>query len=244
MKHISILTLAASLLLATAAASGMNIASRTALGPPLICFPWEIGSAKSLPWSTAAEGMDVDPKYKSESLVTDTLTILDESKDPLVHAETLLRAAIYASRFDTDKKARGNSYMTAIALQVMDRGLRAACAGNSDPLRWLDVALVFGIDRNMSGSLQNLQPNATAGESYLNRAIDLSKDDGAMHLLAAAFWLDTPNPNASALIAKHYEMALARTQEKSPARTSVYAFRERFNFFFDDKKRGSKESKK
>ncbi|MDQ6760281.1 MAG: hypothetical protein M3Z32_10520 [Acidobacteriota bacterium] len=69
-------------------------------GPPLICHPYDIGGAPSLPWgSNAAAGWDnPDPSYSVQQLSADTLRLLDDKTPVLVRMETLRRAAIYGEK--------------------------------------------------------------------------------------------------------------------------------------------------
>lgn len=64
-------------------------------GPPLVCHPFEIGNARSLPWS-GSNWRDVDKKYDINRLVDDTLSLLTAETPILVRMETLRRATIYA----------------------------------------------------------------------------------------------------------------------------------------------------
>lgn len=84
MKSLRILLLAA-----LSAAPLMLVA-----GTPLICHPYEIGGAKSLP---AGEWKGADPKYDRSNLVPDTLALLTPETPIIVRMETLRRAAIYAT---------------------------------------------------------------------------------------------------------------------------------------------------
>jgi hypothetical protein len=63
-------------------------------GTPLICHPYAIGDAPSLP---AGEWKGADPKYDRTHLVRDTLALLTPETPVLVRMETLRRAAIYAT---------------------------------------------------------------------------------------------------------------------------------------------------
>jgi hypothetical protein len=84
-------------LLVTAVALALVLLSRPALaGPPLICFPFEIGAARTLPMGHG-NWHDTDPKYDVSHLVADTLAILTPETPVLVRMETIRRAAIYAS---------------------------------------------------------------------------------------------------------------------------------------------------
>src|ERR1700737_4131334 len=69
-------------------------------GPPLICHPYDIGNAQSLPWGQGRDAMgfdNPDPSYDTKQLTRDTLKILDAVAPVLVRMETLRRAALYGS---------------------------------------------------------------------------------------------------------------------------------------------------
>lgn len=75
----------------------MIAVARPALaGPPLLCHPFEIGSAASLPWRGTAGWFDGQPDYDLRHLVEDTASLLTPSTPVIVRMETLRRAAIYA----------------------------------------------------------------------------------------------------------------------------------------------------
>lgn len=65
-------------------------------GPPLVCFPFDIGAAKTLPMA-GADWRATDPRYDVSRLADDTLAILTADTPVLVRMETIRRAAIYAS---------------------------------------------------------------------------------------------------------------------------------------------------
>jgi hypothetical protein len=65
-------------------------------GPPLVCFPFEIGNARTLPMG-AAGWRATDPTYDVSRLVEDTLALLGPETPVLVRMETLRRATIYAA---------------------------------------------------------------------------------------------------------------------------------------------------
>lgn len=66
-------------------------------GPPLICHPYTIGAAKSLPGGGGAHWLGIDKSYSRENLITDTLALLTPETPILVRMETLRRAAIYST---------------------------------------------------------------------------------------------------------------------------------------------------
>lgn len=65
-------------------------------GTPLICHPYAIGNAKSLPGSDG-DWKGVNPNYDRTHLVRDTLALLAPETPVIVRMETLRRAAIYAT---------------------------------------------------------------------------------------------------------------------------------------------------
>lgn len=73
-------------------------------GTPLICHPYAIGDARTLP---GGPGRGVDPAYDRKNLTRDTLALLTPEMPILVRMETLRRAAIYATNDlrDWDKDA-------------------------------------------------------------------------------------------------------------------------------------------
>jgi hypothetical protein len=66
-------------------------------GPPLVCFPFEIGTAASLPWTTGANYKGMRPDYDVSRLSADTIALLTPSTPVIVRMETLRRAALYGT---------------------------------------------------------------------------------------------------------------------------------------------------
>jgi hypothetical protein len=85
------------LLMFTAALAAALFAARPALaGPPLLCFPFDIGVARSLPMGTGS-WRATDPRYDVAHLVDDTVALLTPDAPIVVRMETLRRATIYAA---------------------------------------------------------------------------------------------------------------------------------------------------
>jgi hypothetical protein len=74
------------------------LAVPTPAGPPLICHPIDIGSARSLPWPNDGGNLVGLPDYDISHLVPETLSLLGPDTDVLIRMETLRRATIYAQR--------------------------------------------------------------------------------------------------------------------------------------------------
>ena len=156
-------------------------------GPPLLCHPFDIGSAQSLPW----DGSDRTwwkgrPDYNLNNLVAETEALLTPSTPVLVRMETLRRAAIYASR-DAQVAAR---LMSAFN----ERARRAGAA--SDPLVLFDggyltetfrqISLLEGETefrtgaRNVRGVIGNAD-----GYAMVARSLSLRPNDPALEFAAA-----------------------------------------------------------
>jgi hypothetical protein len=84
-------------LLVAAAGLAAVLLSRPALaGPPLLCFPFDIGSARSLPMGHG-NWHETDSTYDVSHLVPDTLALLTPATPVRVRMETIRRATIYAA---------------------------------------------------------------------------------------------------------------------------------------------------
>src|SRR6266404_7524668 len=88
-RRFAVLALAATLLAPLAAFAG----------PPLICHPFNIGDAKSLPFQGPGWS-EVQPGYDTSRLVDDTMALLAPDTPVIIRMETLRRASLYA-RNDT-----------------------------------------------------------------------------------------------------------------------------------------------
>ena len=73
-------------------------ASVAMAGPPLLCHPFDIGTAQSLPWDGDDNWRGRAGAANLQTLVTDTQALLAPATPVIVRMETLRRAAIYASR--------------------------------------------------------------------------------------------------------------------------------------------------
>jgi hypothetical protein len=117
----------------TAAALVLTFAAPALAGPPLLCHPFDIGTAKSLPWDGAAGWSQGRADYPLKQLVADTEAILQPATPVIVRMETLRRAAIYASQD------------AAVAAALVDRLSAKATAGATAPdtLASLDAAYLI-----------------------------------------------------------------------------------------------------
>jgi hypothetical protein len=144
-------------------------------GPPLICWPLEIGDAKSLPWDSR-KGEKAD--YPIDRLVEDTLPLLSPDTPVLVRMETLRRATIYAH-----KDARVASDLLA---RVKARALDAEAKGKPDADACFDAGYLIECYRHIS-LISRLKTWATGpdGYDYVLKGIGLSGGNPEMAFGAA-----------------------------------------------------------
>jgi hypothetical protein len=83
-------------LIGSIVATTLAIATPVFAGPPLLCFPFETGGAKTLPMK-GGDWKSVDPKYDVSHLTADTLALLTPATPVVARMETIRRATIYAS---------------------------------------------------------------------------------------------------------------------------------------------------
>ena len=89
-------------------------------GPPLLCHPFEIGNARSLPWS-GSEWRAVDKNYIINRLVEDTVALLTPETPVLVRMETLRRATVYAVWSMNDYKVGYSVKDATVASELLAR---------------------------------------------------------------------------------------------------------------------------
>ena len=181
-------------LLGIAAAAIVTSSTPAFAGPPLLCHPFDIGTARSLPWSGAHSWFDGDPGYRIEKVVADTEGLLTPSTPVVVRMETLRRAAIYAS-------ADG-----AVAARLLDRFVKRAeapnASGQPDALHLLDAAYIAGAYREMAmlGRDSFWAPRAaglraalgnTKDAALIGRSVAARPDDPGIRFAAALILADS-----------------------------------------------------
>lgn len=77
-------------------ATSLVLATPAFAGPPLLCFPFDTGGAKTLPMK-GGDWKTIDASYDVSHLTADTLALLTPSTPVVARMETIRRATIYAS---------------------------------------------------------------------------------------------------------------------------------------------------
>ena len=175
-----------SLFTAFLAVAALVTARPAQAGPPLLCHPFDIGSAASLPWSGSASWFDGKPDYRLSGLVSDTEALLVPSTPVVVRMETLRRAAIYAS------------HDPQVASALLER-LGAKAQSSKTALALLDSAYVTEALRQIT------QIGGVTGAKHHVRAIeDLIRDRDGWKQMKASLAASPDDPGlqfAAALIA-------------------------------------------
>jgi hypothetical protein len=179
---------------AVLAAVTLAIAAPALAGPPLLCHPFEIGTARSLPWDGSRGWSHGRSDYKLENLVGDTEALLAPTTPVIVRMETLRRASLYAS-------ADG-----AVATQLLNRMMARARSSEqgtrASALAWLDAAYVAEAFREVTllsetpefrGRVAGVRTALGDADGYalIRTSLAASPDDPAIQFAAALIAADT-----------------------------------------------------
>jgi hypothetical protein len=165
----------------TSIAAVLFLTTAAFAGPPLICHPFDIGNAKSLPWISHDWNLTGAESYATTNLANDTLAILEASQVPLVHMETLRRATLYARK---DPVA---------ARQLLARLVARTHSGESsshpDAFALFDAAYLTETYQQWLGEKGDNPANGLDGRAWIKKAIELRGNDPQMEFAAALITL-------------------------------------------------------
>ena len=162
----------------------LGVAAPALAGPPLLCHPFDIGSARSLPWDGTNAWWQGRADYNLQNLVADTEAILTPSTPVIVRMETLRRAALYAS-LDDKVAARLLSSVTARAAAGAASASALFDAGYLTET-YKQIAMLRG-ERQFADRARTIAGviGQADGTAMLNRAIALRPDDASLRFAAA-----------------------------------------------------------
>ncbi len=160
------------------------LVSAAVAGPPLICHPFDIGNAKSLPWISHNWNLSGGENYDTHNLASDTLGILDGSQVPLVHMETLRRATLYARKDPLAAKQ--------LLVQLVTRARSTEAGSHPDAFAFFDAAYLAEAYKQWLGEGGGNPANGLDGLSWIKKAIELSGNDAQMEFAAALITLHGP----------------------------------------------------
>jgi hypothetical protein len=153
-------------------------------GPPLVCHPINIGSAQSLPWTSATWNLSGEESYDVSHLVADTLHLLGPETPVLVRMETIRRAALYSQ----NSAAVAKELLSDMAARATrdERGALAAFDYGYliETYRQLEMAL--RMSRSTGNRANWVNPAAGLdGYAWVKKAIGIRGGDAEMEFAAA-----------------------------------------------------------
>ena len=190
-------------MMALVASTGIALA-----GPPLLCHPFDIGTAKSLTWDGSRGWMGRADGINMQTLVADTEALLTPTTPVIVRMETLRRAAIYASRD------------AQVAPQLLQR-LQARAGNGTDPLASFDAGYLVETYRQI-GELGKYGNSGLQAKHDVVAALVKDVDGYAMVQKSLAARANDPGLEfASALIAASINRKTAYNQHAVKARAGA-----------------------
>ncbi|NOT61051.1 MAG: hypothetical protein HOP19_12605 [Acidobacteria bacterium] len=163
----------------------LSVYQEAQAGPPLICHPYDIGNAKSLPWN-GKEWRDIKTDYDLNRLADDTLALLTPDVPVIVRMETLRRAVIYSvwARYDKEVgyTVRDGKIANALLARLQDR----AQAGEA--LAVFDAG--YFVETWKNAAPRNETTTLPNGYAQVQKAIAMRNHDSAMEFAAAVIRYD------------------------------------------------------
>jgi hypothetical protein len=153
-------------------------------GPPLVCHPFDIGNAKSLPWISHDWNLTGGENFDINNLTRETLAILDETQVPLVHMETLRRATLYARKDPAAAKQ--------LLLKLVARAQNNESADHPNPLAFFDAAYLTEAYKQWLGEKGQNPANGLDGHTWTKKATELRPSDPQLAFGAALITLSGP----------------------------------------------------
>ena len=167
----------------------LALATPALAGPPLLCHPFNIGDARSLPWDGTRAFWQGRADYRLENLAADTEALLTPSTPVIVRMETLRRAALYAS---ADAEIAAGLYTT-----FSQRLLASQRNGRASDLAKFDFAYLTETYRQIAeldngknefrgrGPALRKLIGATDGYALIKKSLGQPSTDPAMEFAAA-----------------------------------------------------------
>jgi hypothetical protein len=186
-------------------------------GPPLLCHPFAIGDARSLPWGAGSDWNSPSAACDIRRLVADTLELLTPGAPVIVRMETLRRATIYSGK--------DSRVASALLSQLMARILNAEAGSRPDALAWFDAGYLvetykqfdLAYQWKMLGAQKPANPaEGLDGREWVAKAIGLGGDRPAMEFAASLMQGNWPN--------EHLRRALAEASDGSLVARNLVQF--------------------
>jgi len=157
-------------------------------GPPLICHPFAIGDAPSLPWVPDKNSWNSpDPKYDTSKLADDTLRLLDSGPALLPRMETIRRAVVYSTR----NAAAGQE----LSNRLLARALASEVKGQNNSLALFDAGYFIESMKQMSPISKSTAFSAIDGYDLAKRSLPGLQDKPAAEYALGLMLAGTSWPN-------------------------------------------------
>jgi hypothetical protein len=151
-------------------------------GPPLLCHPFDIGSARSLPWDGTNAWWQGKADYQLQNLVADTEALLTPATPVIVRMETLRRAALYAS---LDGTVAAN-LLTSVTSRASASSMTALFDAGYLTETYRQIAMLRG-ERQFGKRADTIAAalGKADGLAMLNKAVTMRPDDASLQFAAA-----------------------------------------------------------
>ena len=143
-------------------------------GPPLICHPFDAGTAVLLPWGSGPGWNTPDRSYDVQKLSSDTLKLLTPTTPVLARMEIMRRATIYAGQ---DRKVAA-----ALLKAVVDRA-KSSAPGSKDPMPLFDAGYLIESYRQHAPTAGSLA--GAEGYGLVVQALQLAGNNAEMEFAAS-----------------------------------------------------------
>ena len=160
-------------------------------GPPLLCRPFDIGEARSLPWQPGQDWTSVKVDYDLKGLVHDTLALLEPRVPVIVRMETLRRATIYTRN--------SPEIASELLARLRARAIEAESKKTKDTLAYFDYGYLVETYRQAHWisratneaywNFKQLSPDVD-GYAWVLKALSSSATDPAIEFAAALITTD------------------------------------------------------
>src|SRR6185369_11574957 len=206
-------------------------------GPPLLCHPFEIGNARSLPWR-GSEWRAVDKSYEISRLVGDTVALLTPETPVMVRMETLRRATVYAVWSMNDYKVGYEVKDDKVAAELLARLKARVTEANAKSDKRAAELAMFDYGYLVESYKQAIwDPHASPGAKLASgidgyglivKSIAMRGSDPEMEYAAALSCMGRKREAGQDAYVAHVQKALAGAQEGSLlARNMLNYFRDR-----------------
>jgi hypothetical protein len=144
-------------------------------GQPLICHPFDAGTAQVLQWNNGFGWKTPDPSYDVQQLTSDVLRLLTPEAPVIARMENMRRATIYAAQ---DKR---------VAAELLAAVLGRTAKSANDPLAWFDAGYLIESYRQASGMFRRdmLAGIDRDGYSFVKKALATAGSNPEMEFAAS-----------------------------------------------------------